>query len=285
MPFSMMGAPASTFTPPGRKLSKARCAVMASAFSPTMSFGRPGRCTSPADTIVVTPPFIVLSIQPSWFWRGVQSPNTGCTWLSIRPGQTQVCLASMVVLAWLVSQSACLPIAVMRPSWMTTVSASRMGLSMSPDSSSPMFLMTTLPDLPSVATSAICLLLNTICGCAVASGGAWQRRWLRWSALRTDSPAMLAPRARRATRLRCAPAQTLPASQMLKRAVRAALDPALLGTADSTAARHRPPLKNRLWFSRNTTAGSAKAGGGALGRAWEPPSIAGTPGPRAQRAS
>ena len=25
-----------------------------------MSFGRPGRCTSPAEIIVVTPPFIVL---------------------------------------------------------------------------------------------------------------------------------------------------------------------------------------------------------------------------------
>ena len=87
MPCSITGAPASTLTPPGRKLSNARCAVMASAFSPTMSLGRPGRCTSPAEIIVVTPPFIVESIQPSWFWRGVQSPNTGCTWLSIRPGR------------------------------------------------------------------------------------------------------------------------------------------------------------------------------------------------------
>ena len=59
MPFSITGAPASTLTPPGRKLSKARCAVIASAFRPTMSFGRPGRCTSPAEIIVVTPPFIV----------------------------------------------------------------------------------------------------------------------------------------------------------------------------------------------------------------------------------
>jgi hypothetical protein len=116
MPFSMIGAPASTFTPPGRKLSKARCAVIASAFRPTMSFGRPGRCTSPALTIVVTPPCIVLSIQPSWFCRGVQSPKTGCTWLSIKPGATQVPLASIVVRAWLMSQSASLPNAVMRPS-------------------------------------------------------------------------------------------------------------------------------------------------------------------------
>ena len=86
MPFSITGAPASTFTPAGRKLWNARCAVIASALSPTMSFGRPGRCTSPAEIIVVTPPLSVESIQPSWFWRGVQSPNTGCTWLSIRPG-------------------------------------------------------------------------------------------------------------------------------------------------------------------------------------------------------
>ena len=43
MPFSITGAPARTFTPPGLKLSNARCAVMASALSPTMSLGRPGR--------------------------------------------------------------------------------------------------------------------------------------------------------------------------------------------------------------------------------------------------
>jgi len=64
IPFSMTGAPASTLTPPGRKLSKARWAVIASAFRPTMSLGRPGRWTSPAEIIVVTPPFIVESIQP-----------------------------------------------------------------------------------------------------------------------------------------------------------------------------------------------------------------------------
>jgi len=55
--------------------------------------------------MVVTPPFMVESIQPIWFWRGVQSPNTGCTWLSIRPGATQVWRASITVLAWSVSQS------------------------------------------------------------------------------------------------------------------------------------------------------------------------------------
>src|SRR6218665_229657 len=86
MPFSMTGAPASTFTPPGRKLSKGGWGVMANAFRPTMSLGRPGRCTSPAEIMVVTPPCMVESIQPIWPWRGVQSPNTGRTWLSMRPG-------------------------------------------------------------------------------------------------------------------------------------------------------------------------------------------------------
>ena len=32
------------------------------------------------------------SIQPIWFWRGVQSPATGCTWLSMRPGVTDAAL-------------------------------------------------------------------------------------------------------------------------------------------------------------------------------------------------
>ena len=155
MPFSMTGAPASTFTPPGRKLSKARCAVMASAFRPTMSLGRPGRCTSPAEIMVVTPPFMVESIQPSWLWRGVQSPNTGCTWLSIRPGATQVFLQSMTVFAPSRSQSFSLPTATISPSFTTMVSASRIGRSMSPDSSRPMFRMTTLPDLAPAATSAM----------------------------------------------------------------------------------------------------------------------------------
>ena len=155
MPFSMMGAPASTLTPPGRKLSKARCAVMASAFRPTMSLGRPGRCTSPAEIMVVTPPFMVESIQPSWFWRGVQSPKTGCTWLSIRPGATQVWCTSITVRACAMSQSLALPTATIRPSCTTMVSASRMGRSMSPDSSKPMLVMTTLPDFPSATASAM----------------------------------------------------------------------------------------------------------------------------------
>ena len=55
-----------------------------------MSRGRPGMCTSPAEIIVVTPPCIEESIQLSCCWRGVQSPATGCTWLSISPGATVV---------------------------------------------------------------------------------------------------------------------------------------------------------------------------------------------------
>ena len=45
---------------------------------------------SPAEIIVVTPPLRKLSIQPNWFCRGVHSPRTGWTWLSIRPGATAV---------------------------------------------------------------------------------------------------------------------------------------------------------------------------------------------------
>ena len=63
---------------------------MASALTPTMSFGRPGQMhlagrDHRGDAAVAAS----MSIQPSWFWRGVQSPNTGCTWLSIRPGATR----------------------------------------------------------------------------------------------------------------------------------------------------------------------------------------------------
>ena len=76
-----------------------RCAVIAIALTPTMSRGRPGVCTSPAEIMVVTPPLRLESIQPSWFWRGVQSPATGWTWLSMRPGASVVPLASMVVVA------------------------------------------------------------------------------------------------------------------------------------------------------------------------------------------
>ena len=105
-------------------VKKARCAVMASALRPTTSLGRPGRCTSPAETMVVTPPWRKLSIQPSWLWRGVQSPKTGWTWLSIKPGASVVPLASMVVaVAPPISRLPARPIAEMRPSMATMVSA------------------------------------------------------------------------------------------------------------------------------------------------------------------
>ena len=76
MPLSMMGAPASTFTPPRRRGSKARYALMARAFRPALSFGRSGGCTSPAEVTVVMPPCIVLSIQPISFSWGVTSRRT-----------------------------------------------------------------------------------------------------------------------------------------------------------------------------------------------------------------
>ena len=67
--------------------------------------GRPGVCTSPADIMVVTPPCRQELIQPSWFCRGVQSPATGWTWLSMRPGTSAEPFASIVVVALPVSTS------------------------------------------------------------------------------------------------------------------------------------------------------------------------------------
>ena len=110
-------------------------------------------CTSPAEIMVVTPPCRLDSIQPSWFWRGVQSPATGWTWLSIKPGARAVPWASIVVEAPDVSRSAWRPIAAIRPSTETTVSASRIGLAISPDKRSPMLRMTSLPVPPPDAAS------------------------------------------------------------------------------------------------------------------------------------
>lgn len=56
MPFSITGAPASTFTPPGRSCRTPRCAAQGLPGPPRLC-GRPGRCTSPAEIMVVTPPF------------------------------------------------------------------------------------------------------------------------------------------------------------------------------------------------------------------------------------
>ena len=45
--------------------------AIAIALRPTISFGRPGICTSPAEISVVTPPCSVESIHPNCCWRGV----------------------------------------------------------------------------------------------------------------------------------------------------------------------------------------------------------------------
>ena len=103
-----------------------------------MSRGRPGVCTSPAETIVVTPPCRQESIQPSWFCRGVQSPATGWTWLSISPGASAAPWASIVVVAPAMSRSSARPIAAMRPLIATIASASRIGFARSPLSIRPM---------------------------------------------------------------------------------------------------------------------------------------------------
>ena len=54
---STITEPPSTVTPPGRSRAKLRWAASASAFTPARSTGRPGRCTSEADIIIVTPPW------------------------------------------------------------------------------------------------------------------------------------------------------------------------------------------------------------------------------------
>src|SRR5438270_421470 len=144
MPGSITGAPACIFTPPGRNASNARCAKIAIALTPVTSRGRPGICTSPAEIMVVTPPCSELSIQPVWFCRGVQSPATGWTWLSIRPGATVVPLASTMVVAPSVFTSLARPMAVILPFSAVIVSASRIGLSMPPESNRPMLRITSL---------------------------------------------------------------------------------------------------------------------------------------------
>ena len=135
MPSSRMGAPAWTFTPPGRKFAYDFAATIASALRPTMSLGRPGRCTSPAEIAVVTPPFMPESMKSIVRWRGVKSPKTGWTCESMSPGVTVVPRASITVSA---SSSSPRPTAAMRPSRMTSESASSSGRPMSPLTSVPM---------------------------------------------------------------------------------------------------------------------------------------------------
>src|SRR5712692_2249741 len=108
---------------------------IASALRPTMSFGRPGRCTSPAEIAVVTPPFIIESMKSMVRWRGVKSPKTGWTCESMSPGRTVVARASITVSA---SPSRPRPTAAIRPSRIRIESASRSGRRMSPLASAPM---------------------------------------------------------------------------------------------------------------------------------------------------
>ena len=153
MPGSITGAPAWIFMPPGRKAVNMRWAAMAMALRPTTSRGRPGVWTSPAEIMVVTPPCRVESIQLSWLWRGVQSPATGWTWLSMRPGTRAEPWASITVRAPSASRSAARPTAAMRPSSTRTASASSTGRAMSPLSRRPMLRITTLPEAAAAGAS------------------------------------------------------------------------------------------------------------------------------------
>src|SRR5499425_49602 len=103
-----------------------------------MSLGRPGRCTSPAEIMVVRPPLSPDSMKSTVRWRGVKSPKTGWQCESMRPGTTVLPRASMTVSA---STSSPRPTAAMVPSATTTLSASRSGRAMSPETMAPMFLI------------------------------------------------------------------------------------------------------------------------------------------------
>ena len=100
-----------------------------------MSFGLPGRWTSPAEIIVVTPPWSDDSMKSKVRCRGVKSPKTGWACESMSPGITVVPQASMTTSA---SSSSPRPMASIRPSRMTMESASRSGRSMSPETTWPM---------------------------------------------------------------------------------------------------------------------------------------------------
>ena len=125
-----------------------RCAAIAMAFSPTTSRGRPGVWTSPAEIMVVTPPCRVESIQFIWLCRGVQSPATGWTWLSMRPGTTSAQpWASITVRAPSASRFFSAP----DPGNTAVDDQDRVGIedrgeAMSPDSMSPMLRISTLPE-------------------------------------------------------------------------------------------------------------------------------------------
>src|SRR5690242_16780351 len=103
-----------------------------------MSLGLPGRCTSPAEIMVVTPPLRPDSMKSIVRWRGVKSPKTGWQCESMRPGTTVLPLASTTVSA---SPSRPRPTARILPSAATIESPSSSGRAMSPDTICPMFLM------------------------------------------------------------------------------------------------------------------------------------------------
>src|SRR5690349_9051011 len=111
---------------------------MARALSPTMSFGRPGRCTSPAEIMVVMPPLSPDSMKSMVRWRGVKSPKTGWQCESMSPGTTVLPRASMTMSA---SSSSPRPIATILPPSATIESPSISGRAMSPDTICPMFLI------------------------------------------------------------------------------------------------------------------------------------------------
>ena len=115
-----------------------------------MSFGRPGRCTSPAEIMVVTPPWSPDSMKSTVRWRGVKSPKTGWQWESMRPGMTVAPAASMTVSA---SPSRPRPTAAIRPSSMAMASPSSSGSATSPDTICPMFTMSVFTGTSEWATS------------------------------------------------------------------------------------------------------------------------------------
>ncbi len=84
--------------------------------------------------MVVTPPCSSDSMKSMVRWRGVKSPNTGCTCESIRPGKAVAPRASMTISA---SSSRPRPMALIRPSSARIESASRSGASTSPDAIAP----------------------------------------------------------------------------------------------------------------------------------------------------
>ncbi len=103
-----------------------------------MSLGRPGRCASPAEIMVVIPPLRPESMKSMVRWRGVKSPKTGWQWESMRPGTTVLPRASITVSA---SSSRPRPTATILPSAITIESPSSRGFAMSPDTICPMFLI------------------------------------------------------------------------------------------------------------------------------------------------